>query len=69
MSEDIKNYLILLALINLVDTYKVILEDANLELEEDDRIFFSQVIEKSTELITEMNPDKGEIKISRPVWK
>lgn len=63
MDQEIKNYIILIALDNLVNTYKDALDLMQLTQEEKD--FLNQVIHAAEELKYEMlNP-----KISKPIWK
>lgn len=63
MDQEIKNYIILIALDNLVNTYKDALDLMQLTQEEKD--FLNQVIHAAEELKSEMlNP-----KISKPIWK
>lgn len=63
MDQDIKNYILLIALDNLINTYKDALEIMQLTQEEIE--FLHQMINSAQELYNEMyNP-----KIKKPKWK
>lgn len=63
MDQEIKNYIILLALDNLINTYKDALDI--MQLTQEERDFLNQVISLSQELYNDMyNP-----KIPKPQWK
>ena len=63
MDQDIKNYIILIALDNLINTYEDALD--LMQLTQEEQNFMKQIISSAQELKNEMyNP-----KISKPQWK
>lgn len=63
MEQNIKNSIILIALDNLIDTYKDALDI--LQLAQEERDLLQQIINSAQEIYNEMqNP-----KISKPKWK
>lgn len=63
MEQDIKNYIILIALDNLISTYKDALDIMQLEPQE--RELLQQIIDSAQIIYNEMyNPQ-----IKKPIWK
>lgn len=62
MNQEIKNYILLIALDNLINTYKDVLDIVQLTTEE--TLFIEQIINSAQEIYNEMyNP-----KIQKPKW-
>ena len=63
MEEEVKNYIIIIALDNLINSYSIALEEAGITPQERD--FMQRVVASASQLLDQMyNP-----KISKPKWK
>lgn len=64
MEEDIKKKVIIIALDNLIETYKNALDELKLTAEEEE--FTKNLINISQTILSEMCSEESEIK--RPIW-